>query len=320
MTPKVVVLDPGYESYGYEKKLFTEGGYRFEVFSGDRNDRTGRMAVAKEAEGLLIRWTPVDNEFLRALPRLRAVVRYGVGYDNVDLEAATRHHVKVANVQGYASHSVSDHAISMMYACARGLLQGQQLVKQRFGKPPIKQVIEFHDKTLGIIGLGRIGGTLCQKARSLFKTILACDPYIPDKRFVALGAVKSNLNDLLAESDVVSVHCNLTEETRNLIDGKKMEIMRKKPVLINTARGPVVNEDDLYQALMEDKLHSVGLDVYSEEPPLQNRDPLLEHPEVIATGHYAWYSTNSIVELQKRAADNLFMMLQGETPEDCLNP
>ena len=320
MSNRVVVLDKGYDSYAYEQKLFTDAGYAFEIFPGARDDREGKIRFSKDAIGLLVRWTEINEAFLLTAPQLKAIVRYGVGYDNIDMEAATRFNVKVSNVQGYANHAVSDHAIAMMYGCARALPRGQQSLKIDFLNPPIKQIIEFHDKTLGIIGLGRIGGTLCQKVRLLFKEVLASDPYIPDERFIHLGAVKTGLDDLLDQSDVISIHCNLTEETTGFIDAEKISLMRKKPILINTARGPVINEDDLFEGLQTGKLHSVGLDVYCDEPPLANREPLLSHPQVIATGHYAWYSTASSVELQRRAADNLLMMLQGQIPEDCLNP
>jgi D-3-phosphoglycerate dehydrogenase len=215
---------------------------------------------------------------------------------------------------------VSDHALALIYACARAIPAGEKSLKKNFCAPPFHDIIELHDKTLGIIGLGRIGGTLCKKVQLLFNRILAVDPYIPEARFVKLGAVKSSLENLLSESDIISIHCNLTDETTNLINKNNINLMHKKPILINTARGPVINEDDLYEGLQANKFHSLGLDVYQDEPPPVNRDELLEHPKVIATGHYAWYSTNSSIELQKRAANNLRIMLQGEIPEDCLNP
>ncbi|MCK5346850.1 MAG: hypothetical protein KAR20_25755, partial [Candidatus Heimdallarchaeota archaeon] len=228
--------------------------------------------------------------------------------------------VKVSNVQGYANHSVSDHAIAMMYACARALPRGQNSIREKYGAPPITQMFEFHDKTIGIIGLGRIGGTFCTKVNQLFNKVLAADPYIENDRFELLGATKVSLDDLLKKSDVISIHCNLTEETTHLINADKIKLIGKTPILINTARGPVINEDDLYKGLKQGKLHSVGLDVFVDEPPLANRDGLLSHPKVIATGHYAWYSIEAAEELQKRAARNLLSMLQGNTPEDCLNP
>jgi D-3-phosphoglycerate dehydrogenase len=320
MGKKIAVLDTGYDSFAYEEKLVRDAGYQFEIFPGERHDREGKKEFSKDAVGLFIRWTDIDDDFLQAAPHLQAIVRYGVGYDNVDLQAASRFNVKVSNVQGYANHSVSDHAIAMMYACARSLPLGQQLLRKKYGSPPIKNVFEFNDKTLGIIGLGRIGGTLSQKATHLFNRVLAVDPYIPDERFDLMGAIKTNLDELLEQSDVLSIHCNLTKETTGLIDAEKIKLMQRKPILINTSRGPVINEDDLLDGLKSEKFHSLGIDVYCDEPPLANLDTLLNHPQVISTGHYAWYSTQAIVELQKRAGENLLMMLQGEVPKDCLNP
>jgi len=317
---KAGVLDTGYDSFSYEEKSLKEAGYSLEIFPGERHDRKGKIEFSKDKTGLFVRWTEIDSEFLQNVPNVRAIVRYGVGYDNIDLKAASKYNVRVSNVQGYANHSVSDHAIAMMYACARALPAGQQIIREKYGIPPITRVIEFHDKTLGIIGLGRIGGTLCQKAGTLFNKILAADPYIPDERFDSLGAQKVTLHELLDQSDVISIHCNLTSETTDLINTENISLMKQKPILINTSRGPVMNEEDIYNGIISGMFHSLGLDVYSDEPPLANRDALLNHPQVIATGHYAWYSTRAIAELQKRAADNLLQMLKGENPPDCLNP
>jgi D-3-phosphoglycerate dehydrogenase len=278
------------------------------------------MRFAKDAVGMFIRWTDMNDEFLRETPELKAIVRYGVGFDNVDVDAVSRYGIKVSNVQGYANHSVSDHALALIYGCTRLLKSGQAKLKSHFGAPPAQNISDLHYKIVGIIGLGRIGGTFCTKAKGLFKTVLACDPYIPNSRFENLGAIKTDLNTLLQKSDVISIHCNLTPETENLINMDKIKMMANRPVLVNTARGPIVNEDDLFKGLNENLLHSAGLDVFYDEPPLENRDALLNHPRVMATGHYAWYSREASLELQKRAADNLLMMLQNKIPEDCLNP
>ncbi len=312
----IAVIDAGYSSYDFEQHVFEKHGYRFDVFAGERQDVEGKLKFASGASGLLLRWTPVNDTFLARLPGLKAIVRYGVGYDNVDLAATAQHRIRVANVQGYANHAVSDHALALIFSCARGLALGQQTLQQRFGTPPVSDVLELADRTLGIIGLGRIGGTLCTKAQSLFKTVLATDPYIPAERFIQLNALACDLPTLLAESDVVSVHCNLTEETRGLLGSDAFNMTEKQPVLINTARGPLVDANALLQALQAQTLHSAGLDVYPEEPPGQDLLPLLNHPRVIGTGHYAWYSTRSAVELQKRAALNLLGLLNGDPVED----
>jgi D-3-phosphoglycerate dehydrogenase len=316
----VAIIDTGYRSYDYEKELFAGIGYELQIFEGDRVDVPAKRELAMKAEGILVRDTPIGGETFVKSPHLRAVVRYGTGYDNIDVEAATARGIKVANVQGYGNHSVSDHALALMFACIRGLPAGEKNILTAFGKPPFTEVFELHDKTLGIIGLGRIGGTLCDKARHLFSRVLAADPYIPDEKFTGHGAEKSSLENLFEKSHVISLHCNLTDETRHLINREAFSRMRQRPVLINTARGPVIDGNALLEAANENRIHSAGIDVYENEPADQRQEGLISHPRIITTGHYAWYSDASIGIMQKRAADNLAAMLKGEMIEDCLNP
>jgi D-3-phosphoglycerate dehydrogenase len=315
----VAIIDTGYRSYDYEKELFAGLGYKVQIFQGERADFTGKRALARKAAGILVRDTPIGEEVFAGAPDLKVIVRYGTGYDNIDLEAATAHGIKVANVQGYGNHSVSDHALALMFACIRGLPEGEKNVLTAFGKPPFPEVFELHDKTLGIIGLGRIGGTLSDKARHLFSRVLATDPYIPHEKFRSHGAEKSGLDNLLEKSHVISLHCNLTDETRYLINREAFSRMGQQPVLINTSRGPVVEARALLEAIDEGRIHSAGIDVYENEPADQRQAALISHPRIIATGHYAWYSDRSIAIMQKRAADNLAAMLKGEMIEDCLN-
>ena len=318
--PKIKVLDTGYDSFSYERQLFESYRYSFEIFSGEKGDVDGKVIFAADAQGLLIRWTEIDSKFLSQMKNLKAIVRYGVGYENMDLDAINKTDVKVANVQGYGNHAVSDHALALMYACNRMLPQGQKEVKSKFGAPPDKRIIDFHDSTLGIIGLGRIGGTLCQKAVHLFKNVVACDPYIHLDRFIELGAEQTSLDELMQQSDVISIHCNLTDETSGLLGARSFSMAERCPIIINTARGPVIEQDDLINALDNNQIFSAGIDVYNTELAQELPDRLLHHPSIISTGHYAWYSLKSHQELQKRAADNLLAMLKGGIPEDCLNP
>lgn len=316
--PEIAFLDSGYASFEYEQRLFESNGYRFRVFPGDKGDLEGKLAFAAQAVGLLIRWTGVDDAMLARLPLLKAIVRCGTGYDNIDLQAAKRAGVRVANVQGYARHSVSNHALALMFACARGLPSGQRGIRTKFGAAPFNRIFDFHTKTLGIVGLGHIGGALCAKTTPLFKSVLATDPYITAERFAHCGAVPVAMEQLLAESDVISIHCNLTTETAGMIDSRAFESMAQRPILINTARGPIVEEGALFRALEEDRIHSAGIDVYNTEFPNELPERIISHPRVIATGHYAWYSEQAHVELQQRAADNLLAMLNGQHVADRL--
>ncbi|XOV91739.1 MAG: C-terminal binding protein [Bacteroidota bacterium] len=319
MSSKVVsVIDTGYESFEVERKILGEKGYTLQVFDGGRHDIIGKKAFAENSEGILMRWSQVDNDFLKDLPKLKAICRYGVGYDNINLEHARQYGVKVANVSGYASHSVSDHTLMLLFSVLRDLHGSEGHLRKHYTQPGRKDSFELHEKTLGIIGLGRIGSMLCNKAKPLFKHILAYDPYILDEKFNEVGAQKASKEEILRQSDVISIHCNLSTSSENLIDSQEFELMEKKPILINTARGGIVNEEALMQALKEDKLFGVGIDVFKEEPPLENLDPLFSHPNVIATGHNAWYSKEAQEELQLRAAKNMVAMLLDEPCEDLL--
>jgi len=316
---EIVILDSGYKSYAFEKELFEKNGFHIKIYPTYKGVPFEKREFAKNADGILVRHTIIDELFLSEMKNLKAVVRYGVGYDNIDIEACNRHGIKVANVQGYANQSVSDHAIALMFSCVRAMWNTKLQLIQKFTSPPVPDIFELHDKILGIVGIGRIGSEFCKKASPFFKQVLATDPYKPENYFNQLSAKKVELNELLRESDVISVHCNLTNETRYLLNKRKFLIMNKKPIIINTSRGEVICEKALLYALNSGKIHSVGLDVYENEPITDRQSKIVNHPRAICTGHYAWYSDKASIELQRRAALNLFNFLTGNTVEDCLN-
>jgi D-3-phosphoglycerate dehydrogenase len=315
----IVILDSGYKSYAFEKELFKSSGFELNIYPTYEGEKSEKTEFAKDADGILVRHTRIDEEFLSKMKNLKAVVRYGVGYDNIDIEACTRFGVKVANVQGYANHAVSDHALALMFSCTRALWNTKQQIAGKFAASPVEDIFELHDKTLGIIGLGRIGSVLAKKAASLFKEIIAADPYKTQKYCNRFSVRKVDLTELLETSDVISLHCNLTEETRHILNKTSFSQMMKKPVIINTSRGETINEKALLEALNNKIIHSAGLDVFENEPTTELQKPLINHPRTICTGHFAWYSDYAAIELQKRAAQNLLHLLTGKEVEDCLN-
>jgi len=316
---QIVILDSGYKSYAFEKELFDENGFELKIHPTYKGEKAEKMAFAKDAHGILVRHTQIDEEFLSKMKNLKAVVRYGVGYDNINVEACTRFGVKVANVQGYANHSVSEHALALMFVCTRALWDTKEQIAQKFAAPPVEDIFELHDKTLGIIGLGRIGSELAKKSNSLFKEIIACDPYKSQKYCNRFSVRKVEMNELLEKSDVISLHCNLTGETRHILNGEAFAEMKKRPVIINTSRGETIDEKALLSALNNGIIHSAGIDVYENEPTSPAQKPLIDLPRTICTGHYAWYSDYAAIELQKRAAQNLCHFLTGKEVEDSLN-
>ncbi len=316
---KVVILDSGYKSYTFEKELFEGNGIQLEIHPSFKGEKAEKMEFAKDADGILVRHTIIDEEFLSKMNNLKAVVRYGVGYDNVDVDACTRFGVKVANVQGYANHSVSEHALALLFSCTRGLWDTEEQLSRKFAAPPVDDIFELHDKTLGIIGLGRIGSTFSEKAAPLFKNIIGTDPYKPQRYFNRFPVLKTELEELLENSDVISLHCNLTHETTHLLNENTFNLMKKKPVIINTSRGETIDEKALLDALNSGKIHSAGLDVFENEPPTDAQLELLKHQRTICTGHYAWYSDRAVKELQNKAALNLLNLLNGQKISDSLN-
>lgn len=312
------VLDAGYDSYSIEQQYVNKYGFVLKVFEDHFGEISEKIDFSRNKIGLFIRQTEINKNFIDQCPELKAIVRYGIGYDNINLEEAKAHNIKVANVQGYATNCVSDHAMALMFACLRALPKGETDIHNRFGKPPVPDIFELYDKTLGVIGLGRIGTRFVSNCFPLFKRILAVDPYVAERKFKRAGVIRSDLNELLTESHVISIHCNLTRETYHLINRETIGLMIKRPIIINTARGPVMDEKDLLWALKEDKIHSCGIDVWENEPITSKQRSLTNFPRVISTGHYAWYSDHSSMELQKKAAKNMIGLLKGKNVPDQL--
>jgi len=316
MNNKIAILDTGYESYAYEKELFSRNGFDLIIYDGPVRDRSKKYMFARDAVGILVRELLIDEQALEIMQGVKAIVRYGVGYDNIDLNASRKRNIRVANVQGYANHSVSDHALALMFSCTRDV-KGSK--RGAFSRPSRLDMFELHNRTIGIIGIGRIGSQFSSKVSLLFKRVLACDPYKTTDYIKNSGAEKVGLSTLLRESHVISLHCNLTAETRHMLDKSAFNQMKEKPVIINTSRGPVIDETALLNALNSGLIHSAGLDVFELEPPGEEQMPLLNHPYVVYTQHIAWYSNTSIVTLQRKAARNLMGLLKGEQIEDELN-
>lgn len=315
----VVLIDGGYPSYGTPRRVLRERGYRLEVVEG-ATGRAEKRRAARTADGLFVRWTEVDGHFLDGLERCRALVRYGTGYDNVDLAAATERRVAVSNVSSYARHSVSDHTLALLTACLRRIGAARSWTEESFLAPPEYGIPELRTLTVGVVGLGDIGGTFARKIEPLVEAVLAYDPYVDARACASVGARKVRFDALLERADVLSVHCALTEETRMLVDADALSRLSAESILLNTARGEVVDEAAVLEALREGRLGAAGIDVFGEEPPSERYRRLIERDDVVATPHYAWYSRQSLRTLHRKAAGNMADLLDGKAPPDCLNP
>jgi C-terminal binding protein len=260
-----------------------------------------------------------EATFSRA-PRCRCIVRAGVGYNNVDRAAAARHGVIVCNVPDYGTEEVADHAILLLLAMARKLLPCDAAIRAggwdygtAIGTPRLR------GKTLGLVGCGRIGTATALRARAFGLDVVFHDPLVPQGIDKALGIRRVHrLEELLEQSDFVSLHCYLDHSTRHLIDARALARMRPGAFLINTARGPVVDQEALLVALETGRLAGAGLDVVEREP--LDDDRLRHHPRVILTPHSAFYSVEGFIELRTKAAEEVRRILVGEPPRNPIIP
>jgi D-3-phosphoglycerate dehydrogenase / 2-oxoglutarate reductase len=245
------------------------------------------LAEIRTYDGLLVRSnTLVKADVIKAAEHLRVIGRAGTGVDNIDLEAATKKGIVVMNTPGGNSISVAEHTIALLLALARYLPQASSSAKQ--GKWEKKQFtgFELKDKTLGVLGLGRIGIEVVRRAKAFQMNLIVYDPFAADRLAKDLNVKMVSLDELLAGSDIITLHVPLVEATRNLINSQSIAKMKDGVYLINTARGELVQEDDLAAALNSGKVAAAALDVFSVEPPVPEH-PLLKHPRVIATPHIA---------------------------------
>jgi len=282
---------------------------------------------ARDADGIIAGTTvqPFTRRVIENLTKCRIIANLGIGYDKLDLEAATDHGICATNVPDYCLGELSDTTMLLILALARKLMLTTAAVKEGkwFTNLQDRQMLmpmyRIQGQTLGLIGLGRIARTLVPKAQSLGLKIIAYDPYIPQEVAKGLGVEPVDLEKLLKESDFVSIHAHLTKENERMIGLDQFKMMKPTAYLVNTARGQMVDQQALYTALTEGLIAGAGLDVMNPEPPNPD-DPLLKLDNVIATGHSAQLSEDAEIEMWRRPLEEVASVLKGEWPRAWLNP
>jgi D-3-phosphoglycerate dehydrogenase len=262
------------------------------------------IAAAKGCSGVLTQYAPMNAKVFAALPELRIVSRMGAGFDTVNLEDARRFGVWVANSPDYGIGEVATHALGLALSLVRHIpWYRDELRAGRWNYAGTGGIARASDLTLGILGLGRIGKRMSYIARNVFGPIIACDPYLIDGDFPAY-VERVGKEELFRKADIVSLHVPLNDETRGLVDGRLLSLMKKGSYLVNTARGAVVVVEDVLAALDSGRLDGAALDVLPKEPP-QGDHPMLRHPRLLLTPHAAFYSVEGERELRRKAAQNL---------------
>ena len=313
--PKVLILGSPVPGHRPEREILEPLA---EIVTA-RVDAGAELAAAvRDVDAAIIGLQPFDAPLISGMRRCRVISRYGIGYDNIDVAAATGAGIWVARVPDYGWEDVSDHAIALLLACARDLRSYDRLARAgRPGRP--RALFRMKERTCGVIGCGGIGSALVRKLGGFaLARILVHDPYLSAEQVAAAGGVASDLDTLLRESDFVSLHTPLTEETGQMIGAAQLRLMKPTAILINTARGGLVDQDALAAALADGTIAAAGLDVFETEP-LPTDSPLVGLDNVILSNHVAWYTEESAVELATKAARNVSEVLAGRPPVYPLN-
>src|SRR6202043_3787137 len=270
------------------------------------------LAVARDADAILVTYAKLSGELLRQLTRCKAIGRFGLGVDNIDLPAAKELGIAVNYVPDYCLREVSDHAMALLLALARKVPLANKLVQSgRWEVPPIVPLRRLEGQVLGLVGFGNIPRALAPKALAFGFKVLTHDPYVGNDTLAAAGVEGVSFDDLLARSDFISVHAPLLPATRGLMNAAAFAKMKKGAYLINTARGPLVDEPALIAALASGHLGGAALDVVTTEP-LAKDSPLIGRDNVILTPHTAFYSVEALEELQTKCASDVARGLSGE--------
>jgi D-3-phosphoglycerate dehydrogenase len=313
--PLVLICGLDHANVVEEQEVFTRAGVRFRaVVARTESEYLERCG---DADGVLVQYGAVTRRVLEGLPRLRVVVRYGVGVDGIDLTAATDRGVPVVNVPDYGTDEVANHAVALLLALSRKLTRLDRQTRSGgwdvFRVGPVTRLL---GQTVGILGCGRIGSAVARKLAGFDVRLLGCDPYVST---FPPGVQPVAFERLLAESDFLTIHCPLTPATRHLLGEGALSRLRPTAVLINTARGGIVDTAALIAALQQGLLAGAGLDVLESEP-IDPASPLLRMEQVIVTPHAAWYSEEGRSDLKRRAAEEAVRVLRGERPRHCVNP
>jgi D-3-phosphoglycerate dehydrogenase / 2-oxoglutarate reductase len=272
------------------------------------------LAVGRDADAILVTYAKLPGDLLRQLRRCKAIGRFGLGVDNIDIAAAAELGITVTYVPDYCMQEVSDHAMALLLALARKVAQSNALVQAgRWDMPAVVPIHRLAGRVLGLIGFGNIPRALAPKAKAFGLRVVAHDPNVSQQALAAVGVESMSFDRLLAISDFVSIHAPLLPVTRGLFNAEVFGKMKRGSYLINTARGPLVDEDALIAALDSGRLAGAALDVVAVEP-LPKESRLIGRDNVVLTPHTGFYSVEALNELQTKCAADVARVLSGETP------
>lgn len=284
-----------------------------DIYVADNQDPNNYLDEMQDADALIVRIAKCDGHAIENSPNLKVIGRTGVGYDSVDVKTATAQGIPVVITPGANNRSVAEHAVAMMFALSKNLVEAQQeMCKGNWEIRGAKKAFELEGKTVGILGLGAIGRETAKICEGCRMKVAAYDPFLSKEQVEGYGAVYyENYEDLLKVSDVVSIHVPLTDETKNMISKKQLAEMKKTALIINCSRGGIINETDLVEALKVGEIAGAGTDVFCSEPP-KTDDPLLNCPNLIVSPHSAAQTREAVIKMAQMCIKGCLAVAEGK--------
>lgn len=312
--PKVLIVGSENETY---QRLFAENGLEYEFCGGDEAEI---FAKGYDADAIVFSSTKFTDKTFSALPNLKIISRMGIGIDTVDIQAASAHGVVVCNCANYGTADVAQHTIALLLSLTHSIPRYDRNIKteNKWSSGGIPNAVRLGEKSLGIVGFGRISQWICRVMRSFGVKIRVCDPYANRPAAEELGVEVTDLDTLLATSDFISLNAPLTTDTYHMIDEQAFAKMKRGAYLVNTGRGSLVDEAALIRALETGKLAGAALDVYEKEP-FDSENKLRSFENVVLTPHIAWRSDEAIRDLQIEVCENIIDFFNGKRPKNQLN-
>ena len=306
---------PDAAAFAIERSIIEPAGGRVIVQRAANQEE--RALALKDAQCVFVASAAITGELLDRLPKLQLIIRYGVGIDTLDIPAATARGVVVAHYPDYCQPEVANHAIMLLLAVARKLLPHDRSIRSGgYRSVPLGVSAPIFGETVGIVGLGNIGRQFAERAKALGMEVIAYDPYLGEEVFAALGVGRAaSLEDLLRRADHVSIHAPLTPETRHMFSDDQFALMKPTCILVNTARGPIVDQSALVKALRGQKIAGAGIDVFEVEPVAAD-SPLFDFDNVALTPHSAFYSERSNTRIKHLVGKTVVAFMQGRWPDE----
>jgi len=321
---KIVVTDYIEDDLDWEVEEMAKRDIDFASYQLKLAPEDELVETIRDCDVVIVNMAPMPESVISRLERCKLIIRHGIGYDNVDTAACTKYGIRLSNVPDYCAQEVAEQALALILACTRRLFESRRILEGASASgmwdfSTLGDIHRMRDRTLGIVGCGRIGSRVYRMTENIFGTRMVCDPYMGDRRIAALGLdTDYSLEDVLREADVVTIHTPLNDETRYLIDEPQLKLMKPSAFLVNTARGAIVNTEALTKALREGWIAGAGIDVYETEPPPADLE-LFDLRTATLSAHLGWCSVEAGWDIRQKIMQDVDNFLAGQPPRFTVN-